>query len=99
MPCSTAPDAAPCSSAARPAGSPAARTARTARTGSCGRPGGCWYPECPCTSEEMATLLVTVWALQSGRIPLTPPFDRFTAEELMTFWADDLTATGPSPRM
>jgi hypothetical protein len=45
----------------------------------------------------MASLLVTIWALQSGRIPLTPPFDRLTEQELITFWADDLTATGYPP--
>ncbi|MGP3921404.1 hypothetical protein [Nonomuraea sp. 10N515B] len=43
----------------------------------------------------MACLLVTIWALKSSRVPLTPPFDRFTAEELITFWADDLTAADP----
>ncbi|MFE3448720.1 hypothetical protein ACFXJ8_07255 [Nonomuraea sp. NPDC059194] len=45
----------------------------------------------------MASLLVTIWALTSSRVPLTPPFDRFTAEELIMFWADDLTAAGPPP--
>lgn len=88
-----APDAPLCPATARPAGSPAA--ARASRTGACGRPGGCRHPDCPCTSEEMASLLVTIWALKSSRVPLTPPFDRFTTEELITFWADDLTAAGP----
>ncbi|GAA2418558.1 hypothetical protein GCM10010404_91440 [Nonomuraea africana] len=92
MPCVTATDT---QSAARPASSPA--VARVARTGACERPGGCRQHDCSCTSEEMACLLVTIWALESGRIPLTPPFGRFTAEELITFWADDLTVTGYSP--
>jgi hypothetical protein len=92
MLCFAAPDAPLCPPAARPAGSPAA-----ARTGACERPGGCRHPDCPCTSEEMASLLVTIWALRSGRVPLMPPFDRRTTEELITFWADDLTATGHPP--
>lgn len=95
MPCFTVSEAPLCPPAARLAGSPA--VTRTTRTGACERPGGCRHPECPCTSEEVASLLVTIWALRSGQVPLMPPFDRYTTEELITFWADDLTAIGHPP--
>ncbi|MFI6316183.1 hypothetical protein ACIBG8_01615 [Nonomuraea sp. NPDC050556] len=45
----------------------------------------------------MAGYMVMIWALRSGRVPLAPPFEQFTAEELITFWADDLTASDDNP--
>ncbi|MEU5879070.1 hypothetical protein [Spirillospora sp. NPDC047279] len=40
--------------------------------------------------ENLAKMLMTTWALRSGRdVPLTPP-TRLDEEELIDFWADDL---------
>ncbi|WP_424533767.1 hypothetical protein ACOZ38_25880 [Sphaerisporangium viridialbum] len=47
--------------------------------------------------EELLVLLVTTWAIRTGRIPPARPPGQLTAEELMEFWADDQIATGDLP--
>ncbi|GLW12726.1 hypothetical protein Misp01_78540 [Microtetraspora sp. NBRC 13810] len=47
----------------------------------------------PC-AEQVAGMLVVIWALRSERIPLMPPYDQYSAEQLVDFWADETTATG-----
>lgn len=47
--------------------------------------------------EQLLILLVTIWALQSGRIPPSRPPDQLGAAELIAFWADERTATGNPP--
>ncbi|WP_157249304.1 hypothetical protein [Nonomuraea typhae] len=45
--------------------------------------------------DQLLLMLVTTWALCSGRIPLRLPMDAHTEAELIAFWADDLTANPP----
>ncbi|MEV0593204.1 hypothetical protein [Nonomuraea cavernae] len=47
--------------------------------------------------DQLLTLLVTAWALTTGRVPPTGPADQLTVDELITFWADDQTIAGDSP--
>ncbi|MBO3751923.1 hypothetical protein J5X84_38135 [Streptosporangiaceae bacterium NEAU-GS5] len=55
----------------------------------CGRtPGTFWSQD----DAQLATMLVTTWALQTGRIPPRRPPDQLSAEELIEFWADDAWA-------
>ena len=55
---------------------------------------GAWAM-CPCPDPEdelLADILVRMWSLASGRRPrpgVRP--DQMSAEELISFWADDLT--------
>jgi hypothetical protein len=42
--------------------------------------------------EELLVLLVTTWAIRTGRMPPARPPGRLTPEELMEFWADDQIA-------
>jgi hypothetical protein len=47
------------------------------------------------TAEDalLAAVLVRMWALASGRsLPREVPLGELTAEELITFWADDFSA-------
>lgn len=46
--------------------------------------------------DQLLTLLVTVWALTTGRIPPNRPADELTETELIAFWADDQTAGSPA---
>ncbi|MFC4533908.1 hypothetical protein [Sphaerisporangium dianthi] len=48
--------------------------------------------------EELLGLLVTTWAVRTGRTPPRRPPHQLTAEELMDFWADDETATDRNAR-
>ncbi|MEV7011992.1 hypothetical protein [Streptosporangium sp. NPDC051022] len=50
-----------------------------------------------CDEDQLLVLLVTTWALISGRIPPNRPADQLTDTELIAFWADDQTATGSPP--
>lgn len=64
---------------------------------------GC-QPRClsapvPPGDDQLLTLLVTAWALDTGRIPPTRPPEQLTAAELIDFWADDQTATGNPPAL
>ncbi|MBB5080188.1 hypothetical protein [Nonomuraea endophytica] len=43
--------------------------------------------------DQLLIILVTTWALSSGRIPLRLPIDELTETELIDFWADDKTRT------
>ena len=58
-----------------------------------GRPTRRWIDD----DEQLLILLVTTWALQSGRIPPSRPPDQLGAAELIAFWADERTATGNPP--
>ncbi|MEU4834105.1 hypothetical protein [Streptosporangium sp. NPDC023615] len=49
-----------------------------------------------CDDDQLLTLLVTVWALITGRIPPYRPTDELTDTELIAFWADDQTAGFPA---
>ncbi|MEV4753317.1 hypothetical protein AB0K21_43835 [Streptosporangium sp. NPDC049248] len=46
--------------------------------------------------DQLLTLLVTVWALITGRMPPNRPSDELTDTELIAFWADDQTAGSPA---
>ena len=47
--------------------------------------------------ELLARVLVTSWTLATGRtLRAGVPPHTHSAEELISFWADDLTATGPA---
>ncbi|MEU8041075.1 hypothetical protein [Streptosporangium sp. NPDC049078] len=46
--------------------------------------------------DQLLTLLVTVWALITGRTPPCRPSDELTDTELIAFWADDHTAGIPA---
>ncbi|GAA1276823.1 hypothetical protein Psi02_00100 [Planotetraspora silvatica] len=43
--------------------------------------------------DELLSLLLTMWALHTGRLPADTP-DHLTPEQLIDFWADEQTATG-----
>ncbi|MFC7382069.1 hypothetical protein [Sphaerisporangium rhizosphaerae] len=43
---------------------------------------------------ELLGLLVTTWAVRTGRTPPARPPQQLTAEELIEFWSDDHTAGG-----
>jgi hypothetical protein len=45
--------------------------------------------------DQLRGLLMTVWALTSGRRPPDRPVEQLDAGELIAFWADDLTAGEP----
>lgn len=47
--------------------------------------------------DQLLVLLVTTWALATGRIPPDRPADQLTAGELIAFWADEQTVTGRLP--
>ncbi|MET9064116.1 hypothetical protein [Streptosporangium sandarakinum] len=48
--------------------------------------------------DQLLILLVTTWALATGRIPPNRPADQLTREELIELWADEHTAgTTPAP--
>ncbi|MEZ0071783.1 hypothetical protein [Planotetraspora sp. GP83] len=50
----------------------------------------CWMP----SDDELLALLLTTWALSTGRIPPARSLDQLTDDELIDFWADEQTATG-----
>ncbi|MEU7990630.1 hypothetical protein AB0B56_37820 [Streptosporangium canum] len=54
------------------------------------------YPLQVGDDDQLLILLVTTWALATGRIPPNRPADQLTPEELITFWADEHTA-GKAP--
>ncbi|NUW32395.1 hypothetical protein HTZ77_13280 [Nonomuraea sp. SMC257] len=58
-----------------------------------GRPPGPWAHD----DDQLLILLVTTWALATGRTPPGRPADRLTPEELIEFWADEQTASGSPP--
>ncbi|RMI42070.1 hypothetical protein EBO15_20670 [Actinomadura harenae] len=43
----------------------------------------------PADDADLALLLITTWALRSGRSLRPVPVHALTIEELETFWADD----------
>ncbi|MFF0309872.1 hypothetical protein ACFYSC_20790 [Streptosporangium sp. NPDC004379] len=56
------------------------------------------FPPQVTDDDQLLILLVTTWALTTGRIPPNRPSDRLTREELIEFWADEHTAgTVPAP--
>jgi hypothetical protein len=49
---------------------------------------------CPAHSDDdlLAALLIRMWTLASGRsLPRDVPPDQLSAEELISFWADDMS--------
>ncbi|MEV1245273.1 hypothetical protein ACIBO2_02720 [Nonomuraea sp. NPDC050022] len=55
-----------------------------------GQPPAPWVHD----DDQLLILLVTTWALTTGRTPPNRPADQLTAEELIAFWTDEQTATG-----
>ncbi|MDP9862418.1 MULTISPECIES: hypothetical protein [Streptosporangium] len=60
------------------------------------RPG---HPPAPWVhgDDQLLILLVTTWALATGRVPPNRPADQLSEAELIAFWADEQTATGHPP--
>jgi hypothetical protein len=46
--------------------------------------------------RAIALLLVSAWAIRTGRVLRPVPFNELTAEELVNFWADDQLEEPPA---
>ena len=48
--------------------------------------------------DILALTVITIWATRSGRMLRAVPISELSAEELVSFWADDLMEEQQHPR-